>query len=149
MHVCRKLWFIFFLGVMPLLNLEIWPKLNTLLKRFVSATLLKPLNIISWNFVVMKDIMCRCANWKEILIQFFFAGVTANFELRNLGKIKYTTETVCQRNSSINTIYWNFVVDVDILCRCAYLLQWNLIFFLREQLELQPRYTIVTCVKPV
>ena len=27
----------------------------------VSTTPLKPLNRISWNFVVMKDIMCRCA----------------------------------------------------------------------------------------
>ena len=39
----------------------------------VSATPLKPLNRISWNFVVMKDIMCRWAYLQEILIQFFFS----------------------------------------------------------------------------
>ena len=38
----------------------------------VSVTPLKPLNRISWNFVVMKDIMCRCAYPQEILIHFFF-----------------------------------------------------------------------------
>ena len=31
------------------------------LKQFVSATLLKLLLRISWNFVVLKDLMCRCA----------------------------------------------------------------------------------------
>ena len=35
---------IFFLGVMPFLNLEIWHKWKILLKQFVSATPLKPLN---------------------------------------------------------------------------------------------------------
>ena len=39
----------------------------------VSTTPLKPLNRISWNFVVMKDIMCRCAYPQEILIQFIFS----------------------------------------------------------------------------
>ena len=62
---------IFFLGVTPFLNLEIWPKWKILLKQFVSATPLKPLNRISWNFVVMKDIMCRSAYPQEILIQLF------------------------------------------------------------------------------
>ena len=37
----------------------------------VSTTPLKPLNRISWTFVVMKDIMCRCAYPQEILIQLF------------------------------------------------------------------------------
>ena len=63
---------------------------------------------------------------------YFFVGVTPNFELRNLGKIKYTTEMVCQRNSSINKIKWNFVVYEDILCRCANL-QWILIWFFSER----------------
>ena len=44
----------------------------TKMKEFVSATPLKPLNRISWNFVVMKDIMCRCAYPQGILIQLFF-----------------------------------------------------------------------------
>ena len=38
----------------------------------VSATPLKPLNRISWNFVVMKDIMWRCTYSLEILIQLLF-----------------------------------------------------------------------------
>ena len=51
-----------------LLNLGIW---QILLKRFVSATSLKPLNWISWNIEVMKNIPCRCAYPKEMLIHFF------------------------------------------------------------------------------
>ena len=39
----------------------------------VSGTPLKPLNRVSRNFVVMKDIMCRCAYLQEILIQFFIS----------------------------------------------------------------------------
>ena len=39
----------------------------------VSATPLKPHNRISWNFVAMKDIMCRYAYPQEILIPFFFS----------------------------------------------------------------------------
>ena len=66
---------IIFLGVTPFLNLEIWPKWKILLKQFVSAILrpLKTLNRISWTFVVVKDIPCRCAYPQEILIQFFFS----------------------------------------------------------------------------
>ena len=64
---------IFFLGVTPFLNLEIRPKWKILLKQSVSATPLKPLNRISWNFVVVKDIPYRCAYPQEILIQFFFS----------------------------------------------------------------------------
>ena len=51
----------FFLRVTPFFNLEIWPKWKILLKQFFSATPLKLLNRISWNFVVVKDIPCRCA----------------------------------------------------------------------------------------
>ena len=36
---------------------------------FLSAQLLW----ISWNFVVIKDVMCTCAYPQEILIQFFFS----------------------------------------------------------------------------
>ena len=49
----------------------------------------------------MQNIACRCAYTQEILIQFFFSGNYAPFELRNLATIdNNTTETVCQRNSS-------------------------------------------------
>ena len=41
--------------------------------KFVSATPLKPLNRISWNFVVMKDIMCRYAFLQEMLIWSFIS----------------------------------------------------------------------------
>ena len=39
---------VFCLGVTPFFNFEIWPKWKILLKQFVSATPLKPLNRISW-----------------------------------------------------------------------------------------------------
>ena len=60
-----------FLGITPLFNLEIWPKWKILLEQLVSAPPLKLLNWISLNFVVMKDLMCRCANPQEIVNQFF------------------------------------------------------------------------------
>ena len=62
----------FFSQSYAFLNSEIWLKWNILLKQFVSATPLKPLNIITWNFVVIKDIMCRCPYPQEILMQFLF-----------------------------------------------------------------------------
>ena len=43
--------------------------------------------------------MCRYAYPQEALIQFFSRN-DALFELRNLTKIKDTSETVCQHNSS-------------------------------------------------
>ena len=62
---------IFFLGVTPFLNLEIWPNERYYSTQFVSATPLKPINRISSDFVVMKDVMCRCTYTQEILIQLF------------------------------------------------------------------------------
>ena len=41
----------------------------------VSATPLKSLNRITWNYVVVKEIMCKCAYPKEILIPYFFSGL--------------------------------------------------------------------------
>ena len=73
----------------------------------VSTTPLKPLNRISGKFVGMKDIMCWCAYPQEILIQFFFSELPL-FELRNLAKMKDTTETFCQHNSS-ETAQQNFM----------------------------------------
>ena len=59
----------------------------------VSATPLKTAkqNFVKLSFVVMKDIMYRCA---------YFSRSYAIFELRNLTKMKVTIEAVCQRNSS-------------------------------------------------
>ena len=45
----------------------------------VSATPLKPLNRISWNFVVMKDIMCRYAFLQEKLIWSFWGAIYIPF----------------------------------------------------------------------
>ena len=57
-----------FLGSMPLLNLKIWQKIKYLiLKQFVSAAP-KLLNRISWNSVVIKDILCRCEYLPKFLI---------------------------------------------------------------------------------
>ena len=128
----------FLLGIMPLLNVEIWPKLNILLKQFVSAIPLKPLNRILWNFVVMKDKLCKCAYLQEIFIYMvFFPGATC-MPLLNLEiwpKLKYTTKSVCNRNSSklSHKISWNFVVDEDILCRCAYSQEILIWFFFSER----------------
>ena len=97
---------IFFLGVTPFLNLEIWPKWKILLKQFVSTTPLKPLKRTSWNFVVMKDLMCRCAYPQEFWF-FFFLGVTPLFKLGNLTNIKILLETR-QRNYT-ETAQQNFV----------------------------------------
>ena len=86
---------IFFLGVTPFLNLEIWPNERYYSTQFVSATPLKPLNRIFWNFVVMKDIMCRCAYPQEILIPFFSLGVTPFLNLEIWPKWKILLNTVC------------------------------------------------------
>ena len=58
----------------------------------VSATPLKQLNRIPCIFVVMKNILCRCAYPQEILIHFFFSKSYALFELKNLAKMKDTTQ---------------------------------------------------------
>ena len=88
---------------------------------WVSTTPLNLLDRISWNFVVMKDILCRRAYSQEILIQFFFWNY-APIELRNLAKIRYTTETVCQRNSSktAQNILCNFIVDILHVYMCIF-----------------------------
>ena len=87
----------------------------------VSATPLKPLNRILWNFVVIKNIMCTCADHQEIFIR-FFSRSNALFELCNLAKMKDTTETVFSAIplKLLNRISWNFVVMKDLMCRCAY-----------------------------
>ena len=73
---------IFFLGVTPFLNLEIWRKWKILLKQFVSTTPLKPLNRIALNFVVMKDIMFRYAFFQEMLIWSFWGAIYIPFFVR-------------------------------------------------------------------
>ena len=86
---------IFFLRVTPFFSLEIWQKWKILLKQFVSATPLKPLNRMSWNFVVVKGIPCRCAYLHEILIQFVFLRVTPFLNLEIWPRWKILLNTVC------------------------------------------------------
>ena len=53
---------------------SVCPSVRPSVQSFLSAQLLwNRLNRISWNFVVMKDVMCRCAYPQEILIPFFFS----------------------------------------------------------------------------
>ena len=69
-----------------------------------------------------EDILCTCAYLQEFMIHFF----------RELRLFTYTTETVCQRNSTepLNRISCNFVGQVDIGVG-----QWKFLFnfFLRKQ----------------
>ena len=121
MHIHRKFWFHFFSRSYALFELRILAKMKDTTVFLVSATLLKPLNRITWNFVVMKDIICTFAYLQEILIAFFSLSY-ALFELRNLAKRKYTTVFLVSATplKPLNRISWNFVVMKDIMCRCAY-----------------------------
>ena len=73
-HIHRKFWFIFSSLSFALFEFRNLAKMKdtTYSKQFASTTPLKLLNRISWNFVVMKDIMCRWAYPQEILIHYFF-----------------------------------------------------------------------------
>ena len=88
----------------------------------VSATPLKPLNRISWNFVVMKDIMCRCAYPQEISIPFFFSELRPflNFEIWRKWKIPLKQLVSTTPLKPLNRIAWNFVVMKGIMCRYAF-----------------------------
>ena len=76
-----------FLGVMPLSNIEFWPKLNIVLKQFVISKLL---NRILRNFVVDKDKLCTCAHLQENFI-WLFSKRTA---IRTLAKIPSTISSI-------------------------------------------------------
>ena len=64
---------------------------------------LKPLNRISWKFVVIKDIMCRCAYSQEIFIQFFFLDWVMPF----LNFIKFGKNERYYWNSLSTQLLWN------------------------------------------
>ena len=82
-----------------------------------------------------------------------FSGSYAPFELRILAQIKYTTETVCHRNSSklLNRILRNFVVDKDKLCTCAHLQEIFIWLFskstIRTWAKIYPVLFRASCVK--
>ena len=88
---------IFFLGVTPLFELRNLAKM----KDTTQHSLLEQLHSITWNFVVMKDIMCWFAYPQEILIPFFSQSYGL-FELRNLAKMKDTTQ-----HSLLAQLLWN------------------------------------------
>ena len=104
---------IFFLWFTPFLNFEICRN-----ERFYWNSPLKPLSRISWNFVVMKDIMCRCANFVSI----FFLGVTSFLNLEIWPKWKILLKQFVSATPLIplNRISWSFVVMKDIVCRYAF-----------------------------
>ena len=79
MHIYRLLIQFFIWEQCPFLNFEIWRKWKTLLKQLVSTTPLKPLNRIAWNFVVMRDKMCRYAFLQEMLIWSFWGAIYIPF----------------------------------------------------------------------
>ena len=89
----------------------------------VSATPLKPLNRISWNFVVMKDIMCTCAYPQEILIPFVSLRFTPslNFEIWRKWKILLKQLVSTTPLKPPTRIKWNFVVMKDMICKYAFL----------------------------
>ena len=87
---------------------------------------LKALDWISWNFVVMKDIMFRCGYPQDILIHFFSGSeqcpfLFLNFEIWRKWKILLIQLVSTTPLKLLNRIAWNFVVMKDIMCRYAFL----------------------------
>ena len=122
MHIHRKFWFLFFSRNYALFERRNLAKMKDTTVFLVSATPLKSLNRITWNFVVMKDIMCRCAYPQEILIPLFFLWITLflNFEIWRKWKILLKQLVSTTPLKPLNRISWNFVDMKDIMCRCAY-----------------------------
>ena len=79
MHIHRKFWFHFFSRSYALFELRNLAKMKDTTVCLVSTTPLKPLNRISWNFVVMKEIMCRYAFLQEMLIWSFLGAIYIPF----------------------------------------------------------------------
>ena len=65
----------------------------------VSATPLKPLNRISWNFVVMKDIMCRYTFLREMLIWSFWGAICIPFFLSDCPSLMLGIAIHCIQHS--------------------------------------------------
>ena len=78
---------------------------------------------ISWNVVVMKEIMCRCAYPQEIWFIFFSRSNGAIFELRNLANWKILLNQFVSATplKPLHRISWKFVVIKDIVCTYAFL----------------------------
>jgi hypothetical protein len=63
--------------------------------QFVSATPLKLLNRISWNFLDSKDTICSCAYYQEILIAWILWELCP-FELKKFPEIYYWSSLSAQ-----------------------------------------------------
>ena len=98
-----------------------WSSYTSVRQSIRPSVLFLQLNRTSWNLVVMKDILCRCAYSREILIfpWELHSYWTWTF-CQNLNN--YTSETVCHRNS------FNCTTE---MCTCAYS-QEILIWFLTK-----------------
>ena len=108
-----------------------WNK-TALPKQFVSTAPLKPLCRISWNFVVMKDILCGCAYLQEILSKFFFWDLRSFWTMKFGQNLIYYRETFCQRDSfeTAQQKIGNFVFGKDIPWRCGYMYKFWFILLL-------------------
>ena len=123
MHIHRKFWFHFFSRSYALFELRNLAKMKDTTVFLVSANPLKSLNRISWNFVVMRNIMCTCAYPQNILIQFFFWEQCPflNFKIWRKWKILLKQLLSTTPLKPLNRIGWNFVVMKDKMCRYAFL----------------------------
>ena len=115
---------IFFMGVMPFLNFKILPKWYILLKQFVSATPLKPLNRIWWNLFWFRRSYCVDVRifWKFWFILFWWVMHLLNLEilpkLNVLLKKCYTNVTIINRvyvSDYITDIWLRFSVRLPII----------------------------------
>jgi hypothetical protein len=106
--------------------------------QFVSATPLKLLNRISWNFVGSKDTICSCAYYQEILIAWILWELWP-FELKNFRNILLKQLVSATPLKLLNRISWNLVGSKDTIC-CAYYQEilWELFPF---ELKNFPKYT--------
>ena len=79
------------------------------MKKSVSATPITLLNRIWWNFVVMKNMMCKCAYMQTILVQFFSCEIfpfwTYKFRENKILLKKFVNATPLK---PLNRIWWNF-----------------------------------------
>ena len=108
---------LFFLDLRPFWTWKFGQNERYYSTQFVSATPLKWLNRISWNFVVMKDIMCRCAYPQEILIPFFFSDLrpfwTPKFDENE--RYYWNSWSATTPLKPLSRIAWKFVVMKDII----------------------------------
>ena len=122
---------IFFLGITPFLNFDQNEKYYS--TQFVSAIPLKPLNRISLNFVVMKDIICihvyMHIHRKFDSIFFLRSYPLLNLEIWPKWKILLKQFVSAPPLKPFNRISWNFEVMKDLTCRCTYLPEILIQFF--------------------